>query len=437
MSQDILKEYAEKILEIQGNAENLPTKEELSLIARELGLTDEKIDNYVEQHIKRGKNFLENDCWDEAIEELEQAIKLSPLNEDLLYYLAKAYACRWENTGDENSNKKAKLLVSRCIKLNADYKASYSLLSKLKMPIKKPGIASMNGVKPGYIILGIIIGLLVFFFVSRFLNSKSSTDNPSIDGSSPAQYLSSDTDDYISGTNKYNPDVELLENNNSEGLTLSVQSSLLTIYDDSYSYELNADLYVDKYEIDTIQVRMDWFNGSGEIVFTEFINLMEDYEPTLRPGDIYAIDHLVYEENTAPDVAKVLFTIELIENQLAPENYSDAKLMPFEWIPNESESFNIELYERENRITDGFNTQYHYLTLAVKNTGNRVIRELTFKIDWFDKSGKLIKTTNNLFVMSSRPVFKPGQIKLIREICSFDDDEIMFDTFKVFVSEIN
>lgn len=139
---DILEKYIGHILSIEDKAEDF-TSEELKSVAKELGISDDqlaRLEKKVELQIERGVGFIDHECWDEAISELDEAYSFSPLNAKIIYLLALSYKGRYFFNNENIDREKAENFAKKCIKLDSGYSDAYKILNSLnkRETSKKP-----------------------------------------------------------------------------------------------------------------------------------------------------------------------------------------------------------------------------------------------------------------------------------------------------------
>ncbi len=136
-SDDTIQAYIKQILKIQEQqkqGEGPLTKEEMTQMAADLGMTEDDlamIDRHFNDYLVRGKGYSKYEDWDSAIEELKQAVMLNPVHVEALFALANAYKHRWllkRNKQDLNS---AKSYGKRVLQINAGHDPALKLMSQL------------------------------------------------------------------------------------------------------------------------------------------------------------------------------------------------------------------------------------------------------------------------------------------------------------------
>ncbi|MEO1593469.1 MAG: hypothetical protein AAFU71_19570, partial [Cyanobacteria bacterium J06632_22] len=93
--------YIRRLSELQA-AQTVTTQDDLDAIALELGLTEADLDRArqtAQDYVAKGNRYSQYEQWDEAIDALEQAVALGPLEYDYLYALAEALSGRYQDQG--------------------------------------------------------------------------------------------------------------------------------------------------------------------------------------------------------------------------------------------------------------------------------------------------------------------------------------------------
>ncbi|WP_035727744.1 PspC domain-containing protein [Eisenibacter elegans] len=116
----IIQAYIEQVLKIQNQQTNI-SELELARIAADLGLSDQDRANIrarFDEYMLRGAGYSRYEDWDSAIEELGQAVTLSPANGEAVYLLANAYKQRWALRKSKDDFSKAKTYAKRAVHIN-------------------------------------------------------------------------------------------------------------------------------------------------------------------------------------------------------------------------------------------------------------------------------------------------------------------------------
>ena len=131
---DILSSYVERVMALSAQRSSALSPEELREIALELGMSEDELaaaDEAAEGHLLRGQGYLSHKLWEDAIEQLGSAAALAPMNVDMAFALAQAYAGRWRAKNDKEDCLEAQRLTRRCVELDPRFDQAYELLADL------------------------------------------------------------------------------------------------------------------------------------------------------------------------------------------------------------------------------------------------------------------------------------------------------------------
>ncbi|MEM7018021.1 MAG: hypothetical protein AAF512_11875, partial [Pseudomonadota bacterium] len=289
MNEQNLDAYVKKILEIEKGRLNHPlTQDELKDVAQNLGMSEgdwEAIQATFDAHLERGLGYLKYDNWEDAIAELDQAIILNPSHLAALFGLAQAQQKRWEATGDEVTKNKAEVHAKKCLDIDPGHDPALRLLSELKQPKTSTNLPeplhrqSQKKASRRMLIVGATVGLLVLVGLSRFLLAPSGPDyeydyappldepinaaplapNPPPALNAPPA-ISSPVNAASRSTGSYNVDV-VFQNDKHPGLSFEPDSSMQSVYDDSYSYELTGSFFSSNLELSHLELKVELLDG--------------------------------------------------------------------------------------------------------------------------------------------------------------------------------
>ncbi|MDX2303905.1 MAG: hypothetical protein NW226_13950 [Microscillaceae bacterium] len=448
-----MEAYIAKILEIQQAQSEKPISEnEMKQIATELGFsTDDwqKVDKTYEDLWKRGNAFVQHKNWEDALHNFHQALVLKPYDPSLLYMIASAYEGRWKELHHPKDKEKAHHFADQCLQIKADHAGAIKLISDLKR--QKPTQPSpKTGSYLAYYIIG---GILFLFFTVGWFSSRQSQPKqewtPVVstpvapEGSSNSNNTSSTTND--SKIEDRELPVSFIENEKSQGLTLSTESSIFHIsrYDaENYSFRFLGDLIVKDIEVSLLKIKIELLDSQGKIVKTDFLDAISDYNPKARNGDNIPLAYFEYKSNEkAPDWKSAQLSVEIIQKQsalnLKPENYPSVTVKRGN---NKSANFDLKVFQRESRFTPstfGDKKLYHKLELDFKNTGNYAIKSLKAEIQWFDQQNKIIDSKTIYVNTSSNPSIKKGQGRVFEGTWALEKIDIpQIKNYEVVVTEI-
>ena len=427
--ESILQDYIARLLSMQDERDEWLEEADLKTVARDLGLSDEdlaRIDATTEAHRQRGQYFSQHDAWDDAVAEYRQAAALKPFDVSLVHTLAVAHASRFEETGMAEDREAAERYARRCIELDPTHQPSYELLAALK---QLPATASPKPAAPKTIVLVtaaavIVVGAATLIFL-----------NTSPDEAPPPPPTATAAPDGAPPSEMQIP-VRLLDADNAQDLRLDVQRSLLNDYDSTFSYTLHATLLNEADELHRLRMKMALVDADGAVFQTQYFDARSDHQPYLRPGDTAPIAELIYEKQPPPRLQEIQLSIDIVEQEPAAAVYDAPTPLSVAWEFTQPSHLDVEIYERENRITSGIGERMHFLTLAARNQGTRSVQHLRLKVTWFDAQDATITSELTYVVPSSGPAMRSGETWLARAIGKFPEGEnVPFARYAVSVVE--
>ncbi len=133
-SNSFIDNYIQRVTELSQSPQQIPSIAELEKLATDLGINPEEIVKAQEKsqaHLTRAQGYMRLKHWDEAIEELQEAITLSPSNEELLLNLANAHLERWRKHHHRDDAENVRLRVKECLFIEPNSEEALNLLAKL------------------------------------------------------------------------------------------------------------------------------------------------------------------------------------------------------------------------------------------------------------------------------------------------------------------
>ena len=173
-----IENYIQRVTELSQLGHKIPTSEELNQIASELGISEKEIvcaQKQSEAHFIRAQGYCGLNHWDDAIEELQEAVAFNPLNLEMIHLLAQAHFGRWHHKHHPQDERQVKMRIKQCLEIQPNHEPSLALLAKFDRALRNrhyrlTAIASLT-----CIISGSIIGYLLFNDISLNLFSRRDT----------------------------------------------------------------------------------------------------------------------------------------------------------------------------------------------------------------------------------------------------------------------
>lgn len=158
-----IENYIQRVTELSQLGQKIPSDEELNQIASELGITEQEISSAKKQseaHYIRAQGYFSLRHWNDAIDELQEAVTFNPINLEMLHLLALSHFGRWQEKHQRQDIQQIKMRIKQCLEIQPNHENSLNLLSSLdkaqtKLQYQKTAIASA---------LSIIIGSIIGYF---------------------------------------------------------------------------------------------------------------------------------------------------------------------------------------------------------------------------------------------------------------------------------
>ncbi|MEM1253157.1 MAG: hypothetical protein AAGI69_12035 [Cyanobacteria bacterium P01_H01_bin.21] len=419
----VIETYIQRLLDWEAPI----TAESLNALAAEVGLGPDDIaavKQKAQDHLERGRNYLDFNCPDEAIEELTQANALDPLNFEALQTLTYAYDQRYGKRKDPDDKKQAIALAKRCLELNPSNPESVMLISALEQ--------EANGRKRliwlGVAALVVLVGARP---VMNLITTRTEVQQLTEDAGSAEDATGPGAEDRPD-TDAISAEVDIPIIFDEPGLTLEPRLSRLDNYEDSSYYTLQGVLLNDSnQEIDGLRLKVEYLDKAGVVIATDSKDAIADNDATVRPGDHHAIDLI---QKITPDLDNVRFSVTTIDELPAPDSYNQATPIKYTWgfkQPTQL-TFNLSARNENFNVYDISESAYFDAEWAITNTGDTAIRQLKFQTDFYNQQGKLILSKDLLAVYGSDAPMFPGEVRPLRVIKSMDQD---YDRYEVTVLE--
>ncbi len=425
----IIETYVQRLL----NWEEPLTADSLSAIAQEVGLGPDDmaaVQQKAQEHFDRGRNYLEFNCLDEAIDELTQATALDPLNLESLQTLTYAYDQRYGKRKNTSDKKQAIALAKRCLEINPDSEKTVMLISTLEHKVNSRQRLIWLGLAGLLVIVGFkpIMDMLAQRAEVEQLTQEAISQNP--DGQSPP--AESTTEAAATSDSEIPTAVDIPITFEQSGLSLDPRLSRLDNYEDSSYYTLQGVLLNDStQEIDALRLNIEYLDQAGVAIATDSKDVIADNNATVRPGDHHAIDLI---QKTTPELATVRLNVATIDELPAPPSYDPAIPIPYTWSFQHPSQLDFDLTARSENVNiyDLTDSAYFDAEWAVTNTSDTAIRKLKLQVDFYNQQGTLFLSEDVLVVYGSDAPMLPDEVRPVRVIKSIDKD---YERYEVTVVE--
>ncbi|MEO0866866.1 MAG: FxLYD domain-containing protein [Cyanobacteria bacterium J06642_11] len=433
----------------------------LAAISKEVGITPAEMHAIKRQamaHFTRGRNYLQFDCLNDAIDELTQAMALDPLNLDLLHALANAYNQRYNREEDAADRQKALVVAKRCVELKPNDKEALVLISFLEhTPSQKQG-SSWQWTKQKLAIAGggvaiISMGLLGVSRLPVFSTPAPLGPAPGTIVPGSVIYEAND-DDLLPDTPDVDvpaaadliSDVDIPVSFDYPGIVLEARLSQLVDYEDAVYHQLHG-VFVnasDK-EIRKLTLNTEFLDDNNVAIATNGKDAIGPKDATIRPGDTHAFSWL---QKVTSDLTTVNLSITSLEQVPSRRTYVPPTPINYGWQTIKPDNISFELASRSEyaakatATTDkpedtdsgsantdeaaaaqpraaatspngNFNAEW-----VIINTSNYPLQELKLTTAFYDGNNRQLQTEEVVAISKNDAPLLPGEIRPFRVIKS-------------------
>ncbi len=282
---DVLAQYAARILALKDERDRGVDDAMLRSIAEDLGMTDADLAAARaagEAHRARALGYREHGRIDDAIAELEHACALAPLDLASLHALADARRARFVAQRDPADAEHARALARRCLAIDPAHAASFQLLNALDAQATE--VARERATKTWRAAVAAIAAIGVVAAGVVLLRARDSSVRPN----APAQSTASPAagGPAAGATGDVEIPVGIVAAERLPGVTLEVRKSSLARYPGSAFYTLHGILHsMRPMEIQHVAWQLDSLDAAGTVVQSDRFDGPASHEAALRPGD--------------------------------------------------------------------------------------------------------------------------------------------------------
>ncbi|MGD1949445.1 MAG: hypothetical protein ACFB14_07340 [Leptolyngbyaceae cyanobacterium] len=424
------------------------TRATLTRIAEEVGITSgelEAISIQAKAHFTRGRGYIEFGCLDDAINELNQAVALEPVNLEILQALANVYGLRYNRTRERVDKQTALFIAKRCIELKPDAKEAMVLISFLEhTPAKgKQQASKWTQQKIAALAGGVATLSIGLLGVSRLpvFSKPSAPLGPApgtmIPGAAvlyePGQSVEPDSGieiDFVS-------DVDIPVIFDHPGLMLEARVSELGDYENEVYYRLQGVfINASDQEFSKLTLNVEFLDRNDLAIAATAKDAVADTDAVIRPGDTHTFNLL---QRVTPDLATIRLSITNLEQSLARSTYVPPTPINYGWATPEPDGIRFDLTSRsekatqdsefaDNAINPSFNAEW-----VIINTSDLPIHELKLKADFYDDNEQLLQTEDVFAINTNDAALLPGETRPFRVIAPVVSD---YERYKVSVAKI-
>ena len=453
-----LEAFYKKLLEIKDKeAQKALSQEELKNIAFELGFSEDEwhlVEEKVEGHLKNGHTFLEYKNWQDAIEEFENALQLSPNNLAATYGLTLAFYSMFKEKRQNTYKDKAIHYARIRLKNEPGHEPSIRIISELqKQPKVTNTFNSPNSVPPlphtntslkpapnpakakmplivGMALFGVMMAGVIAFVSMRKSASKRRVNREYIEkketsnwgrekpeqnrresSRSPSNNWEGKSGNPLQSKGLQFP-TKFVTNEYSDGLTLASidqsksNSSRRMYYRLAGAFKVNGDKAIKR-----LTLKVDFIDHDDKVLLAEFIDVFKRYNKSIAiPGDYLHFSAYKSKARYTPDDFKeIRISVHTIQRIAVPSSIT-RKSIPINWAFDPASNVKLELQEREQELKNFSSSCSHKVTVNFINAGTIPLTALKVEIQWLDKEGNVLSNkTRTIMHKGMGTVIRPGQ----------------------------
>jgi len=425
-SQDqTLQRYVKRVFELRQQSYAALDFAALQNIAIELGMTSTDLQvarTQAQAHLTRGQGYLQYRRWQDAIDELEEAAALNPLDVATVYHLARAYKGRYFTTYQVADKQTAMLLARHCLELKPDHQPALELLNELDQPklLSRRLKLSLAGLGLGILLMGIgLTGGMIYRWLIFKPREGLAPQPVSVGPDSSAQAAP------IAAANEGSLEIDpVLDAEAVDWDTFQPPTAQVNYYPDR-SYLTLKGVLVNKsnQELSRLELQIEYLDEEGGRLGVETWEALSGYEALRRPHDRIPITLV---QKVDPKVKQVRLTVHSLEGTPVQPGiiYEPAILKGDETLrwPDPPAEMAISLAERRAQSIEFSATGKvsHQAIWEFTNTGKVAIRQFKVRINYFDANGREIvnddRAAERYLVLSSDPPMLPGETRLLKNI---------------------
>jgi tetratricopeptide (TPR) repeat protein len=402
---DLIRDYIQHVAEVkerheQGTRHPL-TQTDLQTVALEMGLTPEDLaraQQQADQHLIQGQGYLRYGRWTEAIDELEQARCLNPLDLNVLQELARGYGGRFSVDQQERDRQQALSLAKQCLELQPGYLPALQLLHQLDRP--RPRSQSFNlrrWTGWGGLLLLVLLGTSV---VKQVKGSPETALAPAVQpAASPVA-------------------VTLVPTPELPRLVFDTRRSQLRQQGNTSVYTLQG-LLVNQSnrELQRLRLKVDYLNVQDQVIASEVIDALGVQHVALRPGDRQPLG---LDKALDASLHRVRLTVQSIESDVAPPQYPEPRPVELKGTARQASRI-FSVAERRSQFQNlSAGRAYHDAVFEITNTGDAPIHVLKLQIDRYSSVGRILDRQSLLVVSEHDLPLLPGETRLKRSLTEID-----------------
>lgn len=442
MNQEVLQRYIERITQLRDSASGDLDEATLREIALEVGITEEELDlaaTTSRSHHQRGQGFLRYHRFDDAIEELTEALALAPGNDEIRLDLAKAYVEKFRQTRHGSARRDAESLLRQCLARRADLDEAFELLNELEsiapappQSAQSPQASVILTISAALSVLGIAVVFLVVAAPPDEMAEHSSSAPLVVEAVPQTPPPPATPRVEVDIPREGDPEIEpirqtaggdfpiyLSPTERSEDLSLHIHQSTLNVYDDRAFFEVSG--WIENggsQEWETMEADLQIFDADqSQIGISRRVPMVQSFQVPLRPGDAAVFNTIV---ETTPAAREAMLEIIGGDRIPAASAYPQPRTVAVD-LDDLPQGARPQLVVRER------NASFRYFDLMDQNhfrghfeviNAGPPIRDLKLTLDFLDAAGQVLDSSESIVTYRSAAPILEREMRLFGTVVS-------------------
>ncbi|WP_299459272.1 tetratricopeptide repeat protein [uncultured Microscilla sp.] len=433
-NEENLRAFYEKLLEIKDKeAQKSLSQQELKEIALDLGFSEDEwhlVEQKVEGHLKNGQSFLSFENWNDAIQQFEQALQLSPNNLAAIYGLAIAYRSMYHETSRANYREQAINYARVRLVNEPGHEPSIRIISELQKPSQAKSVtasphAQMPATNAGSKRASIIVmasvfilfmaGALIFFSVQRASDEDKVYETEKY---LPEKTASSSSPQYTVPTNRNrnNVPVKFVKSSWSENFKLArIEKSAVTSSSrQRLSYKLSGALLITgNLPIEELKLKVEFVTPEGKVGLAEYVSVVKKYQPNAIKGDYVPFYLSKYSKNyAANDLSEVRLLVHAVK--YGSWKKPTHRPIPTLWAYDRPQGIQIDVLERAQEVRGYAKSTSHKVEVNFINKGKESLQRFKVEAQWLNHNDEIVHSVTRTLVYPHQADWYPNHNRLHR-----------------------
>lgn len=431
MIQEPVRRYIDRLHVLIDARQNRFSQDELMDIAWEIGMSQEEFIQLKEQtllYIDRAYVYMEVEQWKNALEEIEAACELDPLNPYTLFHKAKIYAARWKEEKNWKWKLAAEQVIYDCLQLSPEHTSSLALLEEMKRWRKKEQRFNITKALVALAILAVIAGGITFFQYYYTHNNIP-------------------TDVSIIEQERYNATALCLVPSHLIGVEMTVGNVQIShpVGENSRNriqYSYSGNIICDSLELAKVFCQVTFKDSNQTVLAVESFQLLDavredgsyDHRRSMHPADMLSFSRenswgLPAKPSKANKIASVVFELKEAQAQLVINEFEKYSELRLPWQTRRPYYLRLKAYNRlDSLLRNPFDSLVtHQSQIAIEHYGKKDCRSLKLLLSWKDATGNLLKEQKIAVLDTTMLPLKPQHHILISHREFFKSPEYAYD----------